>query len=242
MQNFYSGSLGGERESIESVQLGTQELTLTSTGPIPNFVSEAKILDIPFLFRDKAHAYAVLDGPIGDEMLKLFDSKGFKALAWAENELKIYPNLMAHVVESVEGILERPHGCGEQTISSTYPSLLILRRDKQLATDSHLGKKAQRYAELGYQRLLNYRTEDGGFSYWGRGDADLALTAYALRFLHDAREFVSVDDEVIKGARQWLIRKQQADGSWPAYDYYPQQETGKPLLVLDDEDSHTTPL
>ena len=92
MQNFYSGSLGGERESIESVQLGTQELTLTSTGPIPNFVPEAKILDIPFLFRDKAHAYAVLDGPIGDEMLKLFDSKGFKALAWAENGIRHMTN------------------------------------------------------------------------------------------------------------------------------------------------------
>ncbi len=92
VQNFYSGSLGGERESIEAVQLGTQELTLTSTGPIPNFVPEAKILDIPFLFRDKAHAHTVLDGPIGDEMLKQFDSKGFKALAWAENGVRHMTN------------------------------------------------------------------------------------------------------------------------------------------------------
>jgi len=92
IQNFYSGSLGGERESIEAVQLGTQELTLTSTGPVPNFVPEAKILDIPFLFRDKAHAHAVLDGPIGDEMLKLFEPKGFKALAWAENGVRHMTN------------------------------------------------------------------------------------------------------------------------------------------------------
>ena len=34
IQNFYAGALGAERESIESVQLGTQELTTTSTGPI----------------------------------------------------------------------------------------------------------------------------------------------------------------------------------------------------------------
>ena len=38
IQNFYSGALGAERESIESVQLGTQELATTSTGPVPNFV------------------------------------------------------------------------------------------------------------------------------------------------------------------------------------------------------------
>lgn len=92
IQTFYSGSLGGERESIEAVQLGTQELTLTSTGPVPNFVPEARILDIPFLFRDKAHARAVLDGPIGQDMLTKFEAKGFKALAWAENGVRHMTN------------------------------------------------------------------------------------------------------------------------------------------------------
>jgi tripartite ATP-independent transporter DctP family solute receptor len=92
IQAFYSGSLGGERESIEAVQLGTQELTFSSTGPVPNFVPEARILDIPFLFRDKAHARAVLDGPIGEEMLGKFDSKGFKALAWGENGVRHMTN------------------------------------------------------------------------------------------------------------------------------------------------------
>ena len=38
IQPFYSASLGSEREAIEAVQLGTQELTFTSTGPAPNFV------------------------------------------------------------------------------------------------------------------------------------------------------------------------------------------------------------
>ncbi len=92
IKNFFSGSLGGERESIESVQLGTQELAGTSTGPIPNFVPAVKILDIPFLFRDKAHARAVLDGPIGQALLKEFDSKGFKALAWTENGVRHMTN------------------------------------------------------------------------------------------------------------------------------------------------------
>ena len=92
IQPFYSGSLGGERESIEAVQLGTQELTFSSSGPIPNFVPETKILDIPFLFRDKAHARAVLDGPIGQEMLTKFDAKGFKALAWGENGIRHMTN------------------------------------------------------------------------------------------------------------------------------------------------------
>ncbi len=92
IQTFYSGSLGGERESIEAVQLGTQELAFSSTGPVPNFVPEARILDIPFLFRDKAHARNVLDGAIGQDMLTKFDAKGFKALAWGENGVRHMTN------------------------------------------------------------------------------------------------------------------------------------------------------
>ncbi|HEY5838721.1 MAG TPA: alpha-2-macroglobulin family protein, partial [Pyrinomonadaceae bacterium] len=48
----------------------------------------------------------------------------------AKAELKIYPHLLAHVTESVEAIMARPYGCGEQTISSTYPSLLWLKNYK----------------------------------------------------------------------------------------------------------------
>lgn len=92
IQTFYSGALGAERESIEATQLGTQELTLTSTGPVPNFVPEVRILDVPFLFRDYAHARGVLDGPIGQEMLAKFDAKGLKALAWAENGFRHMTN------------------------------------------------------------------------------------------------------------------------------------------------------
>jgi tripartite ATP-independent transporter DctP family solute receptor len=92
VQTFYNGSLGGERESIEAVQLGTQELAFSSTGPVPNFVPETKILDVPFLFRDKAHARAVLDGPIGQDLLAKFDAKGFKALAWGENGFRHMTN------------------------------------------------------------------------------------------------------------------------------------------------------
>ena len=92
IQTFYAGALGAERESVEGVQLGTLDLTLTSTGPLPNFVPEVAILDIPFLFRDYAHARAVLDGPIGQEMLQKFPPKGMVALAWGENGFRHMTN------------------------------------------------------------------------------------------------------------------------------------------------------
>ena len=109
VQTFYSGSLGGERESIEAVQLGTQALAFSSSGPVPNFVPETKILDIPFLFRDKAHARAVLDGPIGQELLAKFDAKGFKALAWGENGMRHMTNSKRSIngPEDVKGLKMR---------------------------------------------------------------------------------------------------------------------------------------
>jgi tripartite ATP-independent transporter DctP family solute receptor len=92
VQNFYSGALGAERESIEALQVGTLDLTMTSTGPIPNFVPEVAILDIPFLFKDYAQARATLDGPIGQDMLQKFPAKGLVALAWGENGFRHMTN------------------------------------------------------------------------------------------------------------------------------------------------------
>lgn len=102
IQTFYASSLGAEREATEAVQLGTQELTFTSTGPIPNFVPDVKILDVPFLFRDYAHARGVLDGPIGQDMLKKFDAKGIKALAWGENGFRHMTNSKRAVDEPAD--------------------------------------------------------------------------------------------------------------------------------------------
>jgi uncharacterized protein YfaS (alpha-2-macroglobulin family) len=137
-------------------------------------------------------------------------------------ELKIYPNLMAHALEGIEGILQRPYGCAEQTISSTYPNVMILRylepQSEKLSPQMRkIADKARRYAQAGYERLLGYRAENGGFGYWGRGETDLALTAYALRFLNDAGDFIAVDEDVVAAARRLILSQQQPDGCWPAY-------------------------
>lgn len=140
-------------------------------------------------------------------------------------ELKIYPNLMAHVTESVEGLLQRPYGCGEQTVSSTYPNLMILKFAKK---DNFLTKKAKIFLQKGYERLLGYQVADGGFSYWGgKSESDVALTAYALRFLNDAKSFITVDETVVENARAFLIKQQRADGSFTKKYYYESSEDAR---------------
>ena len=101
-QQFPSSALGGEREQIEAVQLGTQDLTNTSTGPVGNFVPEVKIVDIPFLFRDYDHARKVMDGPIGQDILAKFPSKGIIALGWTENGFRHMTNSKRDIVKPTD--------------------------------------------------------------------------------------------------------------------------------------------
>ena len=90
--HFPSSGLGGEREVIEGLQLGTIEATVVSSGTLSNFVPEVGVFDIPFLFRDLEHARTVLDGPLGQEMLAKFDDVGLKALAWGEQGFRHITN------------------------------------------------------------------------------------------------------------------------------------------------------
>ena len=77
-QHVPNPQLGGVREVIEAVQLGTQDRVDTSTGLVGwwagrlvgNFVPQVERFDIPFLVRDDDHARKVMDGPIGQDLLK----------------------------------------------------------------------------------------------------------------------------------------------------------------------------
>lgn len=91
-RHFPSSGLGGEREVIEGLQLGTVEATIVSTGTLSNFVPETGVTDIPFLFRSLEHARRVLDGPIGQEILAEFDGAGLVALAWGEQGFRHITN------------------------------------------------------------------------------------------------------------------------------------------------------
>ena len=101
-QHFPSGSLGGEREMIESVQLGTLDLVHTSTGPLGNFVPEVRIVDIPFLFRDYDHARKVMDGPIGQDLLEKTKQNGLIGLAWSENGFRHMTNNVRPIVQATD--------------------------------------------------------------------------------------------------------------------------------------------
>lgn len=92
VQQFPNSALGGEREVIEGLQIGTVDLAIVSTGATLNFVPETGVFDIPFLLRDLQHARKVLDSQIGQDMLAKFASRGIVALAWGEQGFRHLTN------------------------------------------------------------------------------------------------------------------------------------------------------
>ena len=103
---YPSTQLGNERDMVEGLQLGTIDLVVTSTGPLGGFVPRMFVVDLPFLFRDRAHAYQVLDGPIGRELLNAFSAKGMKGLAFWENGFRQITNSVRPIEkpEDLKGI------------------------------------------------------------------------------------------------------------------------------------------
>ena len=70
IQMFPSMQLGGEKEMIEQAQVGALQIARISVGPMGPLVPELNVFNLPFMFRDAAHMEKVIDGPIGDELLK----------------------------------------------------------------------------------------------------------------------------------------------------------------------------
>lgn len=67
---FPDGQLGTEREVLELLQIGSIAMTKVSAAAMANFAPEYQVMGVPYLFRDKAHLFSVLEGPIGEAMLE----------------------------------------------------------------------------------------------------------------------------------------------------------------------------
>lgn len=69
IQTFPGAVLGQEKEAVEQVQLGAIQIARISLGVMGPVVNEVNVFNMPFVFRSEAHMRAVIDGPIGQEIL-----------------------------------------------------------------------------------------------------------------------------------------------------------------------------
>jgi tripartite ATP-independent transporter DctP family solute receptor len=79
---FLNSQLGNSTDTIESCRSGNIEMIASSAAPLAQFSDSLNILTMPFIFRDKQHEYAVLDGPIGKEFDGKLQEVNFNILAF----------------------------------------------------------------------------------------------------------------------------------------------------------------
>jgi len=97
---FHSRQLGEEKETIEQTRVGAIDINRTNVALLGSFVPAMNVLAMPFLFRSTEHLQRVLDGPIGQEMLKNFEPHGFVGLAFYDSGARsIYSSM--HPVRSL---------------------------------------------------------------------------------------------------------------------------------------------
>src|SRR5690242_6038737 len=76
IQMFGSMQLGGEKEMIEQAQIGALAFARVSVGALGPVVDDLNVFNLPYVFRDTAHAQKVMDGEIGTELLDKVTNSG----------------------------------------------------------------------------------------------------------------------------------------------------------------------
>ena len=79
---YPSEQLGSERECLELLQIGSLAMTKVSAAVMENFAPGYRVLGLPYLFRDEAHRFSVLDGPVGRGLLLESERYRLRGLAF----------------------------------------------------------------------------------------------------------------------------------------------------------------
>ena len=102
----HSGELGNDAEALQSIRLGTIDIIFAGTSGYTEFYDKAKILDLPFLFKDAEQAYEVVNGPIGEQIFADLGSVGLVYLSEGDNGMRHISttNRPVHTAADVEGL------------------------------------------------------------------------------------------------------------------------------------------
>ena len=89
---YHSGQLGGERDLIEGLRMGSVDMTVVSSAPVSSFVPKIAVFDLPYLFTSREMAYKVMDGPVGEGFFADLAEQQIKGLGWFENGFRDITN------------------------------------------------------------------------------------------------------------------------------------------------------
>src|SRR5574343_413738 len=102
---YNKGALGTEKETIDQVKIGALEMARVNISPMNNVCPLTQVPTMPFLFRSVEHMRKVLDGPVGEEILKSCEPQGFIGLAFYDSGARsIYAKKAVKTVADAKGL------------------------------------------------------------------------------------------------------------------------------------------
>ncbi len=127
-----------------------------------------------------------------------------------------YPNVVTDLLKGVEGILQEPYGCFEQTSCTAYPNAMVL--DYMKHTDNHDTKTLARATDLldrGYKRLTTFESSNKGYEWFGANPGHEGLTAYGImEFVDMKKAGQDVDQGMLDRTARWLLNHKDGKGGF----------------------------
>lgn len=129
--------------------------------------------------------------------------------------LRLFPTPLSTLTAGLEGMLQEPHGCFEQTSSTNYPNTLVLQLlDEGGDCVPAVALRARDLLAKGYARLVGFECKRGGFEWFGGDPGHEALTAYGLLQFHDMAQVFDVDAAMVARTRSWLLGRRNGRGDF----------------------------
>lgn len=134
--------------------------------------------------------------------------------------IQVFRSSASQFLNNIDRLKEKPHGCFEQTSSTTYPNYFILDFLKNKGSiDSKEAKRAIELLKSGFERLLTFETKDKGFSLFGSSPPSITLTAYGLMEFNDLKNVLAVNPALIERTSKFILSRRDGKGNFILNDY-----------------------
>lgn len=109
---YPSGQLAKQNESIAGLVTGTVDFSLHDAAYVSSVFAPAQVLLLPFMFKDIATLYRIVDGPIGDRLFRQLEDKGILGLSWGAGGFRAIETTTKTVLkpDDMKGLRIRIHG------------------------------------------------------------------------------------------------------------------------------------
>jgi C4-dicarboxylate-binding protein DctP len=173
LEHYPASQLGGEREILEGIYLGSIDMGVISTGPIAGFFPDIAVTAMPYLLSDREIAWKVYDGKFGQDLAKKMEEEtGIRVFGWAENGLRTFSNTKkpVHTPADMKGLIIR-----------------TMENETHMSMVNEIGASAVAIPFNELYTALQQGTVDGQ-------ENGIALT-YAMGF-HEVLKYITLDNHV----------------------------------------------